>query len=720
MDSIAGFIETILYVSPDTGFTIAKIKEEKKKTLTTVLGYIPSVQPGESLLCKGSWKSHPKHGMQFEVSEYEITAPSDLIGIQKYLESGLIKGIGPVYAKKIIQKFKERTLEILEQTPYRLLELEGIGKKKIQSIIQCWQEQKSIRNVMIFLRKHEVSPAYAQKIFKAYGQDSIEQVKKNPYQLAKEVFGIGFKIADSLAKNLGFDPSSPERLQAALEFLLWDLSTEGHTCYPEKALIEKASTMLEVEKQEIEKNLASLLQLHQIRKENKLLEGENIPFIWLALLYNSEKTICKEITRIIEAPSAIRSIDKEKALSWVEEKLFISLAEKQKEALLQAFLQKIHIITGGPGTGKSTITKALLTILQKLTPNLLLCAPTGKAAKRLTQITHKKAFTIHSLLEMDFISGGFKKNRNNPLSCDFLIVDEASMIDTFLMLHLLSAIPSHSQVLFIGDIDQLPSIGPGSVLKDLIASQKIPVSTLTEIFRQASYSRIILNAHRINKGDFPDLFESEKSDFRFFSVEEPEKIQEKIVELLQEIPRKKKWNPLQDIQVLSPMKKGLIGTEQLNELLQKTLNPSSSPFYRGGRKFHKKDKVIQVKNNYQKKVFNGDVGLIERIDLAEQRMVILFEEKEVEYDFSELDEISLAYAVSVHKYQGSECPCILMPIHTSHFILLQRNLLYTAITRGKRLVLLVGSKKAVALAVKNDKVLKRFTALEAFLKESIA
>ncbi len=717
MDTVTGFIENILFVSPENGFTIAKIKEEKKKNLTTILGYIPSIQPGESLLCKGNWKSHPKHGVQFEVLEYEITAPSDLLGIQKYLESGLIKGIGPVYAKKIIQKFQERTLEILEESPYRLLEIKGIGKEKIKGIITCWQEQKSIRNVMIFLRKHEVSPAYAQKIFKVYGQESIEQVKKNPYQLAKEVFGIGFKMADNLAKNLGFDTTSSERIQAALEYLLWELSTEGHTCFPKKGLVEKASLMLEVEEPEVEKSLIALIQLNILRSELKILEEKEVPFIWLSVLYNSERAISTELERIIKGISNIRSLNQEKALLWVEEKFSLSLAKKQKEALLEAVLQKVHIVTGGPGTGKSTITKVLIAILEKLTPKLLLCAPTGKAAKRLTQITHRKAFTIHSLLEMDFVSGGFKKNKDNPLSCDFIIIDEASMIDTFLMLHLLSAIPSHAQVLFIGDIDQLPSIGPGCVLKDLIDSEKISVSILTEIFRQASFSRIVLNAHRINEGNFPDLFDSEKSDFRFFAEEEPEKIQQKIVSLISEVSSKKNWDPMQDIQILSPMKKGIIGTEQLNDLLQKTLNPSSSFFYKGGRKFHVKDKVMQIKNNYQKKVFNGDVGFIERIDLAQQKIFILFDYKEVEYDFTELDEISLAYAVSVHKYQGSECPCIIMPIHTSHFILLQRNLLYTAITRGKRLVCLVGSKRAVALAVKNNQVLKRFTGLQEFLSQ---
>ena len=718
LDSISGFIENIVYISPENGFTIARFKEEHKKELTTILGYFPSIQPGESLTCRGTWKSHPKHGKQLEVADYEITAPSDLIGIRKYLESGLIKGIGPVYAKKIIQKFKERTLEILDQTPYRLLEIEGIGEKKIESIIQCWSEQKSIRNVMIFLRKHEVSPAFAQKIFKAYGDKSIEQVQKNPYQLAKDVFGIGFKMADTLAKNLGFDPQSSERIQAAIEFLLWELSTEGHTCYPKEKLVEKSSTLLEIEPEEVGKNLDALLFSKSLFQEERVFQGEKITLIWLQTLYTCEKGIAKELDRLLRGISAIRTIDKSKAISWVEEKLAIAFAEKQKEAILESLSHKVHILTGGPGTGKTTITKALLTILGKLCPNVLLCAPTGRAAKRLSQITRKKAFTIHSLLEMDFSSGGFKRGKDNPLTCEFLIIDEASMIDTFLLYHLLLAIPTSAKVLFIGDIDQLPSVGPGQTLKDLIQSGVISVSRLEEIFRQASYSRIILNAHRINQGNFPDLFYSEKSDFRFDPIEDPEKIQERLIHLAaKELPSKKNLDPFKDIQILSPMKKGSLGTEKLNLILQQTLNPCKTPFYKGGRCFHPKDKVMQIKNNYQKNVFNGDVGFILYIDMQEQKMIVTFDQREVEYEFSELDEITLAYAVSVHKYQGSECPCILMPIHTSHFILLYRNLLYTAVTRGKKLVVIVGSKKAVALAIKNQEVYQRFTGLEKMLQE---
>lgn len=712
-------METIIYHNPDNGFSIVRIKEERKKQWITVLGYFASLQPGETVKCLGNWKTHPKHGIQFEVEEYEILLPSDLVGIQKYLESGLIAGIGPVYAEKIVQKFQERTLEILDQAPYRLLEIPGIGEKKIESIIRCWAEQKSIRNVMIFLRKHEVSPAYAQKIFKVYGDKSIEQVKKNPYELAKDVFGIGFKMADALAQRLGFAPHSPERIEAALAFLLWELSTEGHTCYPLEALLEKGEEMLQVSSSQLQEILQKMIQQKEVVYKEYHLEEKTTSWVWLSSLYLAEWGIGQEIQRILQGKTHLRSMNEQKALTWVGEKLSIHFAEKQKQAILASLSHKMHILTGGPGTGKSTITKALITILSQLTSHILLCAPTGRAAKRLSQITRKKAFTIHSLLELDFTKGGFKKNRDNPLCCDFLIIDEASMIDTFLMYHLLRAVPTYAKVLLIGDIDQLPSIGPGYVLKDLISSQAIPVTELSEIFRQAAYSRIIINAHRIHRGEMPDFLNVETSDFRFIALEDPPAIQAKILELVQkELPQKKQFDPFRDIQILSPMKKGEIGIERLNMLLQQTLNPFSAPFYRAGRCFHLQDKVMQIRNNYQKKVYNGDIGYLSRIDLQEQIVEVLFEDRVVEYEFSELDELVLAYAVSVHKYQGSECPCILMPIHTSHYILLYRNLLYTAVTRGKKQVILIGSKKAAAMAVKNNPVFARFTGLQRAVQEA--
>ena len=711
MDQLTGSIEAIVFTQPENGFTVARLKESHKKEFTVIVGMIPALQPGETIRCMGNWKVHSSHGRQFEVVEYTVEMPCDLVGIQKYLESGLIKGIGPIYAKKIVDRFGMNTLEIIEQTPHRLNEISGMGGKKIQKIKECWAEQKSIREVMIFLRAHGVSPAYAQRIFKIYGANSIEKVKANPYQLAKDIFGIGFKLADGVAQKLGFALHSPERLAAGIQFALWELSSDGHTCYPRTDFLPIAKEILEVDVGLIEKEITVLVE------KKILVEKEG--FLWLGPFFGYEMGIAHDFVRLNTSLQAIRSINTTKAAEWVQEQLKIEFADQQKEAVIKALTDKVHIITGGPGTGKSTITNAILTITGKLTDNILLAAPTGRAAKRLTQITRKKAFTLHALLEMDFASGGFKRSKENPLDCNLIIIDEASMIDTPLLFHLLRAIPSHARVLFVGDIDQLPSVGPGTVLKDLINSDLIGVTRLTEIFRQAKGSKIITNAHRINQGEFPFLDTSPNSDFHYIEAETPEGIQQVILELVsKEIPKKWKFDSVEEIQVLSPMKKGIIGAEMMNDALQNLLNPSDRPLLRAGRKFHVSDKVMQIKNDYDKHVYNGDIGRIKEIDATEQLMIITFDDKDVEYDFSELDQIVLAYATSVHKYQGSECPCIIIPIHSCHFKLLHRNLLYTAVTRGKKQVYLVGTKQAIAMAIHNDQVQKRHTGLEAAMKEA--
>lgn len=710
MDQLTGSIEAIVFTQPENGFTVARLKEHRKKDFTVIVGVIPALQPGETICCKGNWKLHPSHGRQFEVLEYTVEMPSDLAGIQKYLESGLVKGIGPVYAKKIVDHFGIHTLQVIEHTPHRLQEISGMGEKKVQKVKECWKEQRAIRDVMIFLRSHGVSPAYAQRIFKIYGAESIEKVKANPYSLAKDIFGIGFKLADAVAQKLGFALHSKERLAAGIQFVLWELTGDGHTCFPKVDFLPMAKEILEVETALIEAEITSLI-------EQKILVGKEA-LLWLGPLFSYEMGIGRDFVRLNTSQQGIRSIDAAKAADWVQKQLHIEFAEQQKEAVIKALTDKVHIITGGPGTGKSTITNAILTITGKLTDSILLAAPTGRAAKRLTQITRKKAFTLHALLEMDFKSGGFKRGKDHLLDCNLLIVDEASMIDTPLLFHLLRAIPSHSRVLFVGDIDQLPSVGPGTVLKDIIQSGLIGVTRLTEIFRQAKGSKIITNAHRINQGEFPFLDTAPNSDFHYIEAETPEAIQQVILELVKtEIPNRWKLDPVEDIQVLSPMKRGVVGAEILNDALQTLLNPSEHPLLRAGRKFHLRDKVMQIKNNYDKKVYNGDIGRILEIDATEQLMKISFDEREIDYDFSELDEIVLAYATSVHKYQGSECPCIVMPIHTCHFKLLHRNLLYTAVTRGKKQVYLVGTKKAIAMAIHNDQVQKRYTGLEAAMKE---
>ena len=710
MDVLEGFIEHITFYNIENGFTVAKLKN--KNFLHTITGIMPSIQPGESVSIEGNWKNHPKFGNQFEVVSYQVKAPSDLLGIQKYLESGLIRGIGPVYAERIVKKFGLDTIKIIDTTPNKLLQIEGIGKKRIEMIKENWEEQKYIREVIIFLKSHLISPSYAQKIYKIYGEATITKIKENPFILAKEIDGIGFKTADNIAQKIGITKENPLRIKSGIEYVLYELTNQGNTCYEKNDFFSLAEKILEVDKKIIENELSNLIKLKEIIENNL----NNQAFLWLRSFYNFEIEISKNINRLLHYKTKFRTFDIDKALIWLQKKLNINLAEKQVLAINDALLNKMHIITGGPGTGKSTITKCIIEILKEITNDIILCAPTGRAAKRLSQITNKKAQTIHSLLEIDFKKRSFKKDEHNPLKCDLIIIDEASMIDTFIMHHLIKAIPSYAKIIFIGDIDQLPSVGAGNVLKDLIESNKIKFTKLNEIFRQAKNSNIIVNAHRINVGQMP-IFEKEDSDFLFYYLEEPEEIEKKILSIFEsKLIKKFGFNPIDDVQVLTPMRKGIIGVENLNLSIQNKLNPSSKPLFRNGKRFHLFDKIMQIKNNYSKNVFNGDIGKIIKIDLVEQKLIVSFDENIISYDFANLDEITLSYAVSVHKYQGSECPCIIMPIHTTHFKLLQKNLLYTAVTRGKKLVILIGTKKAVSIAIKNDDVSKRFTGLKEAIK----
>jgi exodeoxyribonuclease V alpha subunit len=701
MEEICGFIESIVYADPDKGFTVARLKEPRKKELTCIVGIMPSIQPGETIRCKGLWKHHPEYGQQFEVKAFDLEAPSDLLGVKKYLESGMIKGIGPVYAERIVQKFGLETLEIIDKYPERLAEVSGIREKRIEQIVKCWKEQHSIRNVMIFLRGHGASPSFAHKIYKTYGDASIEKVRANPFQLAKEIHGIGFKTADMIAKGIGIPHDSAARIDSGIEHTLWELSNEGHVCYPKQELIPQVSTVLEVSCEKVLERVCALVE------RDELIQAHDK--IWVKPLFFAEMGIARECSRILYGVCRIRSIVLDKALEWVEKKLQIELAPEQKCAVSSGMREKMLIVTGGPGTGKSTITKAILSITEKISTRILLAAPTGKAAKRLSEITGKKASTIHSLLEMDFTNGSFKRNRSNPLSCDLIIVDEASMIDTQLMYNLLRAIPDDARVICIGDVDQLPSVGPGTVLKDLILSERIPVIRLVKIFRQAAGSRIITNAHRINQGEFPDISVQSHSDFQFIDAQEPEEVLNHIIALVTK--GLSKWHRFEDMQVLCPMKRGVIGTENLNMILQQRLNPSPNPLHRMGRCFHVGDKVMQIRNNYEKEVFNGDVGKIVEIDFTENQLKVAFDGNVVSYEFTEIDELILAYAVSIHKFQGSECPCVIIPVHTTHFKMLYRNLLYTGLTRGKKKAIFIGMKKAIAIGIKNEEVLKRHTGL---------
>ena len=718
MEEIVGYIERFTYHDSDSGYSVAQIREPKKRELTCVVGKMPGVKPGETVRCSGTWKNHLVHGRQFEVNSFKSERPADLIGIKKYLGSGLIKGIGPVYAEKIVATFGIDTLEIIDKDPSKLLTVRGLGDKKLDKIIECFKEQKSIREVMIFLQSNGVSPAYAQKIFKVYGDKSIERVTEDPYRLARDIFGIGFKMADNIAQNMGVEKNSPFRIRAGIEFLLSTLSQEGHVCYPQAELIELANKELEVAG--VEQEIECLIEMRRIERLSMVTDGALVPFLWLRSLYVHESGIAQEIFRISKSTSPLRQVDTQKAVNWAEAKLNIKLAENQKAAVTKALQEKILVITGGPGTGKSTITNAILLITQELSPRILLAAPTGRAAKRMSEITKKPAKTIHSLLEVNFKEGGFKRDRENPLECDFIVIDESSMIDTSLMFYLLRAIPAQARVLFIGDINQLPSVGPGNVLKDLIASKLIPTVELTEIFRQAQGSAIIQNAHRINQGSMPELRNQSASDFFFIPESSPENILNQIVALVTvRLPHKYQLQPLRDIQVLAPMRKGVIGFDNLNHALQQALNPNKPSITRSGRRLSIGDKVMQIRNNYQKEVFNGDIGIIESIDDEDQTLTIRMDERIISYEYSELEEITHAYAVSIHKFQGSETPCVIIPVDTSHFILLTRNLLYTGVTRGKSLVILVGSEKAIGMAVRNNAIQKRHTGLKHFLLTTV-
>jgi len=716
---LQGQIERITYINEENGFTIARVKVYGQRDLVTIVGNLMAPSPGEILKMKGEWTNHPKFGEQFKIVHYKSAVPASVYGIQKYLGSGLIKGIGPVMAKRIAKKFGKETLDIIENEIEKLAEIDGIGKKRIGMIKTAWDTQKDIRQVMLFLQTHGVSSGYATKIFKQYGQASIQVVKENPYRLATDIFGIGFITADVIADKLGFDKNSELRAEAGILYVLHQLADEGHVYYPYEPLVAKCQEILQVDRDVIVKAFSTIALNKQIVIEdlNEEIDGfeENNKAVYLAKFHLCETSITTHLKTLVNVSKSIRRINSEKAIEWVQEQLAITLADKQVEAVKSTVRDKVMVITGGPGTGKTTIINTILKIFSKLKVRIMLAAPTGRAAKRMSEATGHQAKTIHRMLEYSIQKGGFQKNDEHPLNCDLLIIDEASMIDTILLHHLLKAIPSKATFILVGDVNQLPSVGAGNILKDIIASGAVPVVELNEIFRQAKESLIIVNAHKINSGEFPYLKPSEKKldDFYFIEQEDPDEVLNIILELTTtRIPKRFRFDPVEDIQVLTPMHRGTVGAGNLNTELQKALNPREGGVLRGNRNFRVKDKVMQIKNNYDKEVFNGDIGRIKRIDLENQEVVICFDGRDVDYDYPDLDEIILAYAVSVHKSQGSEYPVVVIPIVTQHYILLQRNLIYTAVTRGRKLVVLVGTKKALAIAVKNDKTQKRFTYLK--------
>lgn len=726
---LTGRLERITYTHPETGYTVARVRINARADAVTIVGKFAGLVPGVTLELSGIWKVHPSYGKQFEVREYRTAVPSTIYGIKKYLGSGLIKGIGPVMAERIVDRFGKDALDVIENDPERLYEVGGVGQKRVEMIRGAWADQKEIRDVMLFLQSHEVSAAYAVRIFKTYGRRAIDVVTENPYQLATDIFGIGFLTADKIAAKLGFKKDSALRIKAGLLYVLDRLADEGHVYYPETGLIEKSREVLEVPAELVKAAISSAAIDETIRVETirvELQKEEPEPAepdtpgdtqsgraVYLSRYFVCETGIARMLARLCLAHKSIRPVDVPAALKWVEGKLSFTLAEKQADAVRCALKSKVMVITGGPGTGKTTIIKAVLTIFKRLGVRVMLAAPTGRAAKRMSETTGHKAETIHRMLSYSFQGGGFQKNAKNPLACDLLIVDETSMIDTILMYHLLKAVPPAATMILVGDVNQLPSVGAGNVLNEIIASAAAPVVHLTEIFRQAANSHIVINAHLINKGIMPDLNPTDKdSDFYFINNDSPERVHDIIMELVtKRIPARFGFDPFEDIQVLSPMHKGAVGTTMLNLSLQETLNPQKDEILFGGSRYRFGDKVMQIRNNYDKNVFNGDIGRVTSFNRESREIKVDYDGRETVYDFNELDEVVPAYAISIHKSQGSEYPAVVIPLMTQHFILLQRNLIYTAVTRGRRLVVLVGTKKALAIAVKNDKPGKRYTRL---------
>jgi exodeoxyribonuclease V alpha subunit len=711
---LQGQIERITYRNEENHYTIARLRVQGEKNPVTVVGNLVSVSPGEVLRLTGAWERHPRYGEQFKVTSYESVVPATVKGIERYLGSGLIKGIGPVTAKRLVEKFGTATLDIIETDILRLQDVEGIGSKRIGMIQAAWEQQKEVRNVMLFLQGHEVSSSYAAKIYRHYGKESLRVVRENPYKLSEDIFGIGFLTADKIATKLGIPKDAAMRAEAGIMYVLQKLADEGHVYYPLEPLVEECRNILDVEA------VAVGTAVKKMEGEKKIVVEDDA--VYLTGYFTAEVGIAHAMTALLEAPKDLTRYDSEEAIQQVQKELQIALAENQKTAVKAALEKKGVVITGGPGTGKTTIIKAILRIYEQIGYRALLAAPTGRAAKRMSEAAAHEAKTIHRLLEFSPRTAEFKRNEQSPLEADLVVIDEASMVDTLLMHHFIRAVPRTATLIIVGDIDQLPSVGAGNVLRDIIDSGAIPTVRLNEIFRQSQQSLIIVNAHKINHGEFPVItgVAGKTQDFYFIEVEEPEEACRKIIELCSEkIPARFGFDPVVDIQVLAPMHRGLIGASNLNIELQRTLNPSTVELVRGGKILKAGDKVMQIRNNYDKDVYNGDIGRVASIDREEQELSVDYDGRRVSYDFTELDELVLAFAVSVHKSQGSEYPVVVLPLLTQHYLMLQRNLLYTAVTRGKKLVVIVGTKKALAIAIKNDRPRFRYTRLRERLRAAM-
>jgi exodeoxyribonuclease V alpha subunit len=712
MDSLTGLIERVTFHNADTGFTVLRVLADRHRDLVTVVANMPSAIPGEYVEATGAWVQDRDHGLQFKAEQLRTTPPQTTAGIEKYLASGLVKGIGKHYARKIVEAFGERTLSVIDESPAFLREIKGIGPQRIARIRDSWREQKVVRGIMVFLQTHGIGTARASRIYKTYGEKAIELVREDPYRLATDIWGIGFQSADQLAERLGIDRASPMRARAALKFVLKSLSDAGHCGFPEDEVISRTVALTQIDRDVVIAAVEQQCQQGSIIPETW---PDAISWLYLKPLYLAEVGVAGAVKALAGGRHPLPTIEVEKALAWVQSKMGLELAPTQRDAIRQAVMRKFLVVTGGPGVGKTTIVRAILEIFDAKGLRCELCAPTGRAAKRLSETTGRPARTIHRLLQFDSAQGGFVRQRDHPLDIDLLIVDEASMVDVALMNQLLRAVPQSACVLLVGDVDQLPSVGPGTVLSDIISSAAVPVVRLTEIFRQASHSGIIQAAHAVNGGHLPESASSDQpGDFYFVEANTPHAVLQKIVTLVSErIPARFSLDPLRDIQVLTPMNRSELGARNLNARLQAVLNPpvGGQDVERFGWTYRQGDKVMQTVNNYDKDVFNGDIGRIIKIDADQQELAVAFDGREVPYDFTELDELSPAFATTIHKSQGSEYPAVVIPLHTQHYMMLQRNLLYTAITRGKKLVVLVGTAKALDLAVRRQDTARRCTGL---------
>ena len=783
METLQGILERIVYENPDTGYTVGRLSARDHAELITIVGNLASVNPGESLLLQGEWVDNARYGRQFQIEKYETILPANVVGLRKYLGSGLIKGIGPKMAALIVRKFGMDTMDVIENEPDKLARVPGIGRKRVEIIKEAWEAQREIKNVMIFLQSHDVSTAHAAKIYKTYGNDAIPVVTENPYQLADDIYGIGFVTADTIAQKLGIDKDAPQRVQAGIKYVLSQKADEGHVFQHHPELIEACQTMLEQEPEAIEKGIHALVEKEEIINPNftdfpsadeqgpisepqdsydisnessavshqhELPDDHQTPLsesrqpmvsdshsaIYLAPFYYAELGVANQFSRLLasqEQSPVLLSPNTTLFLTQLENEMDLHFAPQQRKAILTAMTTRAMILTGGPGTGKTTTTVGMIRLFEAQGKRITLTAPTGRAAKRLSETTGGEAKTIHRLLEFSPQINSFKRNRQNPLDTDVVIVDEMSMVDLVLMNRLMQAIRPNTTVILIGDVDQLPSVGAGNVLKALIDSQKIPVIQLTEIFRQAQESMIVTNAHRINKGDFPELTGDTDRNFFFIEAEEPELITELICSLISDrLPSHYNYHPIDDIQLLCPMRRGVLGTENLNKRLQEVLNieytaSAAHPLEKtrfGTRSYNRQaprfgnqsetvggfrvgDKVMQIRNNYDYDVFNGDIGRVVAIERLDKKVHIQYPDKQVAYDTADLGELVLAYATTIHKAQGSEYPAVVIPLHTQHYLMLQRNLLYTGITRAKERVVIVGTKKALGICIRNNQVMQR-------------